>query len=201
MSYSKERLLSFKEMILQNTKEKATKLKNEVLQQRQEELEKIKQQSLIKISSQTEEKIKKIKKDYEYKINKKNLDINKNFLNHRNKLIEQLFEICKNKIKDFSKTQEYEKYIIKKIEKHLKNDNFKDVTVIIRHEDIKFEKEILKIEQVKKVEVDAKISLGGIKIFDEKQKIEIDETFDAALIKITKKFHQTSLLNLKNFNN
>jgi vacuolar-type H+-ATPase subunit E/Vma4 len=166
MSYDKERLLSFKELILNNTKEKAEELKSKTLQDKQEELERITQQSLRTISSQTEEKIKKIQTDYKYEINKKNLDINKNFLSYRNKLIKELIDLCKENIKDFTKTQEYEKYVMKKLEKNLNNSNLNNVIVKIKNEDVKFEKEILKIKCVEKIEVDTQINLGGIKIIE-----------------------------------
>lgn len=199
MSYDKQKLISFKDFVFKKVLEQTKQLKEKILKYEEEEFKKEIEQIKNKNLEELEEKIKNLKSDYKYKISKKSFEIKQEILNKRNSLIEKLIKTCKKNIKDFSKTQEYKDYLIKKIQTSLKNNSCVNILIKIKKEDLKLKEEILKIENVEDFEVDKEIVLGGFKIIDYEKSIEIDETFDTTLKQAIKNFYKTANLNLKNF--
>ena len=199
MSYDEKKLISFKDAIFKKVYEQTEQLKEKILKFEEEEfkkeIEQIKNESLKKL----EEKIKNLKSDYKFKISKKSFEVKQEILRKRNNLVEQLIKMCEKNIKDFSKTKEYKTYLIKKIQTCLEKNSCTNSLIKIKKEDLELKEEILTIQNVKKVEPDRKIVLGGFKIIDFEKYVEVDETFDTALEESIKNFYKTTELNLKNF--
>ena len=199
MSYDKQKLISFKDFVFKKVLEQTKQLKEKILKYEEEEFKKEIEQIKNKNLEELEEKIKNLKSKYKYKTSKKSFEIKQKILNKRNSLIDNLIKMCEEKIEDFSKTKEYETYLIKKIKTSLENNSCSNILVKIKKEDLKLKEKILEIKNVKEVEKDKKIILGGFKIIDYEKSIEIDETFDTTLKEAIKNFYKTANLNLKNF--
>lgn len=199
MSYDEKKLVSFRDAVFKKVFEQKKELKEKILKYEEEEFKKEIEQIKNKNLEKLEEKVKDLKFNYKYKTSKKSFEIKQEVLNKRNELLEKLIKTCEKNIEDFSKTQEYEIYLIKKIKASLENNSCFNVLVKIKKKDLELKEEILAVKDVEKVEEDKKIVLGGFKIIDYEKSIEIDETFDTKLKEAIKNFYKTAQLNLKNF--
>lgn len=199
MSYDEKKLISFKEEILKDIEKKVKISIEEALKKKEKHLEKIKEKISIEEQKKLEEKTIEIKSKYRYEITKKDLEAKKEILVYRNKLIENIIENCEKNLKNFAKTLEYENYIIRKIKKNIKETEKEEIIIKIGEQDLKYENQIKTLYERIDVQLDKKNVLGGFKLIDIKNKIEIDETFETALKAIIKDFYKTNKLNLKNF--
>lgn len=199
MSYDEKKLATFRDLILKNAEEKAKQIENEALVFREKELKNIDKKINVEFVENVNNKIENLKSKYKYKISKQSFENKKEILEQRNNLIENMFEICKKTIKNFTTTKEYEQYLINKISRYFDSNVSYKLTVKISKSDLKLEKEILGISSLVEVKADSSIVLGGFKVVDLKKSIEIDETFDSALEDLSSEFFKTSKLNLKNF--
>lgn len=199
MSYDEKKLISFKEEILKDIEKKVEILIKEALENKEKYLKKVEEEISIEEQKKLKEKEIEIKSKYEYETTKKDLEAKKEILVYRNKLIKDIIKNCEKNLKNFAKTMEYENYIIRKVEKNIKETEKKEVVIKISEQDLKFENQIKALYERIEIQLDKKNVLGGFKLIDIKNKIEIDETFKTALETIIKDFYKTNKLNLKNF--
>ena len=199
MSYEKDKLEYFKKSILKEAEEEAKKLIEEAMMYNSQCIEEHKKKILKKEKETLEKNKNEIKFKYDYKITKKKFEIKKEILKYRNSLKEEIIAVCKKNIKSFTKTNGYREYLIEKIKKNFKKENVEQIIIEIKEEDSEFEDEIKSISDLIEVKKSKEIYLGGFKLIDIKNKIEIDETFDSALIIVMNDFYKTTNLNVKNF--
>lgn len=199
MSYDEKKLIKFKEQIINDAKEKAKILEEESLKFEKEELKKVEEKYNVKALEELEKEIKNLKSEYEYKLSKKSFEIKKAILEKRNSLIEDLFAKCKQIILNFTKTEEYEEYIINKIKKYVEPSLSYKILVKISKADFRLKESIVNISEFLELEEENEIKLGGFKVVDFKKSIEFDETFDCSLENLFEDFFKNSKLNLKNF--
>lgn len=198
MSYDEKKLTSFKEVILKDAEKKAEEIKATIAKFKEEVKEteeKTKKEFLPKI----ENRINNLKSTYKFKLAKKAFEMEKEILSFRNEQLKKMFNLCEENLKYFTRSENYKDYLLKKIEKTLKENNCKEVVIKVKDDDLVFKEQISSIKEIKQVEKDLKIKLGGFILVDSKNSIEIDETFETLLKKVFKDFHKTSELNLKNY--
>lgn len=199
MSYEEKKLNSFKNAIIKEAEKKAQQLIENAFLSKTNNIKKFKEEISKKETKELEKKIEEIKAEYNYKITKKSFEIKKEILEFRNRIKEEILNFCKQNILNFTKTIEYKEYLIEKIKSYIKKENIEKIIIEIKEEDLKFESEIKNISTIVEIEKNKKINLGGFKLIDIKNKIEIDETFDSALENNMKCFYKTTKLNVKNF--
>ena len=132
-------------------------------------------------------------------LNRKEFESKREVLAYRNKLIEDIIENCEKNLTNFSKTLEYETYLLEKVKKTINEEKREKIIIRVREQDLKFETQIKALDERIEIEVDKKNILGGFKLIDIKNSIEVDETFKTALNMVMQDFYKTSKLNLKNF--
>lgn len=174
---------------VQSILEEAENKKDQIIKENDKEIE----EKLYKLEKETE----KIIKNEEHKINSLiKLETNRNMLNLKDKLINEVFYKLKEKLKDFTNTKQYMKklqnLITEGIEKIINiNKEIEEITnlsLIIGLNQIDKEKistnwlESLENKFNTKLELSSPIqTIGGVKISTEDGKITIDSTFEEYL--------------------
>ena len=199
MSYDEKKLISFKETIFKDIEKKAEILIEEALKNKEEYLKKFEEKVLVNEQKELEEKTIELDSKYKHELTKKEFESKREILAYRNKLIEEIIENCERNLNNFSKTLEYETYLLEKVKKTINEEKREKVIIKIREQDLKFEAQIKSLNERIEIEIDKKNILGGFKLIDIKNSVEIDETFKTALNTIMQDFYKTSKLNLKNF--
>lgn len=199
MSYDEKKLISFKETIFRDIEEKAKILVEEALKNKEEYLKRFEEKILVNEQKKLEEKIIELESKYKHELTRKEFESKREVLAYRNKLIEDIIENCEKNLTNFSKTLEYETYLLEKVKKTINEEKREKIIIKIREQDLKFETQIKALDERIEIEVDKKNILGGFKLIDIKNSIEVDETFKTALNMVMQNFYKTSKLNLKNF--
>lgn len=199
MSYDEKKLISFKETIFRDIEEKAKILVEEALKNKEEYLKKFEEKILVNEQKKLEEKIIELESKYKHELTRKEFESKREILAYRNKLIEDIIENCEKNLTNFSKTLEYETYLLEKVKKTINEEKREKIIIRVREQDLKFETQIKALDERIEIEVDKKNILGGFKLIDIKNSIEVDETFKTALNMVMQDFYKTSKLNLKNF--
>lgn len=199
MSYDEKKLISFKETIFKDIEEKAKILVEEALKNKKEYLKRFEEKILVNEQKKLEEKIIELESKYKHELTRKEFESKREVLAYRNKLIEDIIENCEKNLTNFSKTLEYETYLLEKVKKTINEEKREKIIIRVREQDLKFETQIKALDERIEIEVDKKNILGGFKLIDIKNSIEVDETFKTALNMVMQNFYKTSKLNLKNF--
>lgn len=199
MSYDEKKLISFKETIFRDIEEKAKILVEEALKNKEEYLKRFEEKILVNEQKKLEEKIIELESKYKHELTRKEFESKREVLAYRNKLIEDIIENCEKNLTNFSKTLEYETYLLEKVKKTINEEKREKIIIKIREQDLKFETQIKALDERIEIEVDKKNILGGFKLIDIKNSVEVDETFKTALNMVMQDFYKTSKLNLKNF--
>ena len=199
MYYDEEKLSDFKNIVLTDIESKIKNIEEETRKLEEVELKAAREKTLDEIFTYMQKKIKDIKSKYKYSINKEKYEKKIKILQFRKSLTENIKKSCEEKIYNYTKEKEYEKYILENIKKTIEKYSIKNAYVLVRKEDLKIERNILNIENVEKIDSDKYNHLGGFKILDNEKNIEIDETFETALKNEMIKFNETYDLNIKNY--
>ncbi len=198
MSYSKQKLENFRSSVLEDIKIKTENIKHEVYNYEKRELDNAKQQALDEIFPYMQRKIKTLKEKYKHKLTQKKFEAKKYILTFRNGLVKNIIKSCEENVLNFTKSEKYKEYMLNKIKEVLCSQNCIGVEIKLKSEDLAFKEDILKMEGIKEVSVDFYNTLGGFKLVDSKNRIEIDETFETLLYYEVKNFYRNYELKLEN---
>eukprot|EP00826_Nyctotherus_ovalis_P062955 TRINITY_DN9191_c0_g4_i1.p1 TRINITY_DN9191_c0_g4~~TRINITY_DN9191_c0_g4_i1.p1 ORF type:complete len:152 (-),score=6.10 TRINITY_DN9191_c0_g4_i1:93-491(-) len=120
----------------------------------------------------------------------------------REELKQKLFKEVREELISYTKDEGYKESMIKYAQTIAKNLTCEETVLFIKEEDMKF-KEVLQQEFMKilnkpcKIEVSEDIEIGGIRAYNEKLGIVIDETLDSKLEEQDEWFKGNSKLNIK----
>ncbi|MDE5600662.1 MAG: hypothetical protein K2I60_03495, partial [Oscillospiraceae bacterium] len=89
MAYDEQKLLRFKESVLDDADKKIAQMKSDALKYEQTELENVKNQKYDKIFNYMQNKVRHLKWRYSRKITKKSLELKKETLIFRNDLVDK----------------------------------------------------------------------------------------------------------------
>lgn len=198
MAYDEQKLLRFKESVLNDADKKIAQMKSDALKYEQTELENIKNQNYDKIFNYMQNKVRDIKWKYSRKITKKSLELKKETLVFRNELVNKLFKQCEQEIINFINSDKYKEYLLNLVKKSSSDFVCDNAKIKIRKEDLKLKEELLELPGISKVEVDDENQFGGFKLIDEKCNLMLDETIASKLDSERKYFYKTSMLTIIN---
>lgn len=150
-------------------------------------------------AAQTDVKI--LKKDETDRLNEENnaglseLEANetKFLVGHRKDLTEKVFDKALREITEFTQKYEYLLFLKKSIA-NIKNSIGEDATVILRPDDRKYEKDLLKLCEA--VEYDDTIVLGGCRGINRRTKLTADDTVDVRFEQAKQNFYLYSKLSI-----
>ena len=156
MSYDEKKLISFKETIFKDIEKKAEILIEEALKNKEEYLKKFEEKVLVNEQKELEEKTIELDSKYKHELTKKEKKKKREILAYRNKLIEEIIENCERNLNNFSKTLEYETYLLEKVKKTINEEKREKVIIKIREQDLKFEAQIKSLNERIEIEIDKK---------------------------------------------
>lgn len=169
-----EKMLKFKENCIKNANADAYNIENEI----NIKIKKSISDEISKYRVNAEEKLKskidKIEKEYNTKIFELEMEAKKEVLNEKEKLQETLLEEAKRKVKEFTNTLEYEKYLIRNLEKYKINKN--DIIGLTKKDIQNNRLRIIeKLPSIQLKEIEDKY-IGGFTLESIENKIYIDNT-------------------------
>ena len=181
--YSSERTSSFLKAIDKYAKEQHSKIIKEVQEIEKKELEKAEIEIMDDVRNMAQREHLKMKNKITIEISHKELDERKKLAKKRQRIVKEIFDLCKDKLIEYSKSSKYPEYLCKcayKISSVLKDD---DVILYVKEEDLKY-CDLIKNSFVGscKVEPTDDIEIGGIKGLSHKRKLIADETLDSNLL-------------------
>lgn len=189
MPNDKEKLARFEKAIFAEVNEKTSTILAEVEAQQNEALEKAEEEAKAEAEKQCKEELKEIESQYAQAITKEKLYAKQEVLLKRKELIESLFEKAGEKLKAFSESGEYEKYL----SAVLQRADLSKAKILARETDCPL---IQKLAPGCEVEPDPQNLLGGIVIVSPADNIYIDETFSYKLNAKKEDFYSDSSIEL-----
>lgn len=182
--YSNEKTSSFLKAIDKYAKEQHSKIIKEVQEIEKKELEKAEIEIMDDVRNMAQREHLKMKNKITIEISHKELDERKKLAKKRQRIVKEIFDLCKDKLIEYSKSSKYPEYLCKcayKISSALKDND--DVTLYVKEEDLKY-CDLIKNSFVGncKIECANDIEIGGIKGLSCKRKLIADETLDSNLL-------------------
>lgn len=156
-------------------------IKMEVEAQRQEEIGEYKEELQSDINAYTEKELNELRLAAATQESQAKLKIKRDLLLVRSELVEQLFNEVRNDLLKFRNGKEYPEFLAKKLAKIASMTQLEDGYIEVREKDAEIIKDCLKEMKAVCEVKSAAIELGGIRFHSDKNKIEMDETLDAAL--------------------
>jgi V/A-type H+-transporting ATPase subunit E len=190
MSYNKNKLAAFEQAILAESNEKIDAIDQEIRDYEQTELAKAKDDEYNKMYEYMQRQIHEIENRYKQSLTKYELDSRRSLLLFRNELSEQVFESVREKLRAYTKTEEYGKHLILELTNAVKEFPYDDVTVLLQADDMKFQIEIHQVLPDVVIKEDPKNHLGGFILLYEEKGVLADMTYESALQEKKKDFYQ-----------
>lgn len=196
-----EKLNLFSKHVFEDIKETQEEKLRKIEKHNKEQMEKHKKRIEKEKQEYAEEKIKRIKEKNDKKISRKKGQIKRDIMLRRNELFNEFINEIKNKVIEFTNSDEYKNYLKNSLDKGLGQlDNKNNIQVKISQKDVHY-KEYIKefankngFENVSIVEIEEEI-IGGVILVDKKENIILDislsEKFDENREYIGKLFYET----------
>lgn len=194
-----EKINTFTSLVLKDAEEKRDKLLENVEKEYTERLDAKETELLQSAYESIQQNIHDAQKDANARVLHAELDSKKKLILRREEIISEVMAAVKNKIVEFTKSSEYEKWLLSKIEKALFEVGKGNKTVYISSDDIKLKEKIEQLPDTGKITVEAaaeKDFIGGAKILNNDRKLSVDYSFKEMLSEEKQKFLQSSGLAL-----
>lgn len=194
-----EKLNNFTSLVLDEASKKRDKLLQSVENAQKERLAEKEDEFLNDAYKEIQKAVSDAKKKSNERVLHEELDAKKQILLTREKIIDEIMADAREELLKFSKSDEYEAWLIGKIEKALFEVGKGSKTVYIHSEDLKYKDKIEGIDDDGKITVEASDErdfLGGVKIFNTDRKVAVDYSFKELLSEQKEVFLQGSGLTL-----
>lgn len=194
-----EKINTFTSLVLKDAEEKRKKLLENVQKEYTERIDAKETELLQEAYENIQQNLHDAQKDANARVLHAELDAKKKLILRREEIISEVMKAAKEKVVEFTKTDEYEKWLISKIEKALFEVGKGNKTVYISSDDIRLKEKIENIADTGKITVEAaseKDFIGGAKIINNDRKISVDYSFKEMLSEEKQKFLQSSGLAL-----
>lgn len=192
MAYDQKKLERFQKTIMDEADEQIDKIEKETSEYEKTELDKARQLEYDKIFATMQQRVRDIQWKYKRELTHKHLESIRRCLNLRNNLVEQLFGECEQKLKEFSSSDEYVEFLVKKANEAASGFDCDSAEFLLREQDIKYFEDLSKITGIKKYSADKTNSLGGFKIVNKKAGLLLDLTIEDKLKAERRRFYETS---------
>lgn len=199
MSLNHDKLMAFEEAIQKETEEKIAQMEQDVKAYEESELNRVRDDAYNQMFTYMQNEVHNIQNRYRQSVTKYELEAKRNVLLFRNELAQNVFDKAEEKLISFAKSEEYRPYLLKQIEKNLKEFPCEDgVIICLRKEDLSYGEEIQKAIPCKaEIKADRKNHLGGFILINEAKGVLEDRTFAAALKEQHRYFYETCGLSIQ----
>lgn len=180
---NQEKAYTFLDAIDKYAFEQREKIKNDAKAVKEQEIEKAETEVLNDIYNMIQDKMAKMKAEIIGQISKKEMACKNSLLKNREQISKEVFNGVKDKIVEFTQTEEYIKLLEKLAQNMAKVLTNSGTKLYINPADIKFSPILEKAFEGKGclIETDESIKLGGIRGYNAKMGVVIDETLDSKL--------------------
>lgn len=188
---------SFLKAIDKYAKEQRREIQSKAKEFKKKELHKAEAEVLRDSYFLIQREMAQMRKSIDSEVSKIEVESKRKLLQRRSDIAESVFKQARNKLLDFTKTEEYIKTLKKKVSLIATVLNEQDVILYVKKEDLKFEKELIEaFNKPCKVIVSDEVKIGGVLGYSAKQGLIIDETLDAKLENQRCWFSKNSQLNI-----
>lgn len=192
---ARKNLAQFIEAINRDANGECEKIKNEALRYKEEKIKATKKKLAEEAKSRTDGEIDRLQSSYNKDLARVESKLKSELIQKRNSIEEDVFRRVEEKLLQFTRTEEYEAFLIKSAEKICNAFSGKGITLYLKKDDMKFSPSLMKIsDKILDVKEDESILLGGIRASDEKY--EADDTLELRLENQREYFREISHLSI-----
>lgn len=182
MSVPEKKLDKFESAVLKDAEEQRSKILEEIEEYRKSELEKAEEEILHEAYIMIQNEIASIKNKHSRKISLTELEGRRNLLKLREELTSKVFDEAASKIINFSKTDDYKKYMCDLVKKCCAAMPEGNVVIEIKKDDLPLGNSLIAACGRNATVVEkADIALGGLLVSNPEKGIVVDETLDLML--------------------
>ncbi len=200
MDNLKEKLNTFTSLVLDDAGTKRDELMEKV-QEKHDTLVNAKETEFLEEAYESiQHSISDAKKAANEKVLHVELEAKKKLLLTRENIIKEVMDGAKEKLKAYTHTEEYGKWLLDKVEKALFEVGKGSKVVYISSDDLRFKEQIEKFSdgeaQVSVEAANEKDFIGGVKVFNPERRVSVDYSFKEMLAEEKKEFLQNSGLTI-----
>ncbi len=200
MDNLKEKLNTFTSLVLDDAGTKRDELMEKV-QEKHDTLVNAKETEFLEEAYESiQHSISDAKKAANEKVLHVELEAKKKLLLTRENIINEVMDGAKEKLKAYTHTEEYGKWLLDKVEKSLFEVGKGSKIVYISSDDLRFKEQIEKFSddeaQVSVEAANEKDFIGGVKVFNPTRRVSVDYSFKELLAEEKKEFLQNSGLTI-----
>lgn len=182
MSQPEKKLDKFSSAVLKDAEEQRSKILEEIEEYRKSQMEKAEEEILHEAYVMIQNEIAAIKNKQSRKISLTELEGRRKLLLLREELSDKVFEEAASQILNFTKTDEYKKYLCDVVKKCCEEIPEGDVLIEVKKDDLALSEMLVAASgHNAKVEANAKIVLGGALVSNPARGVVVDETLDLKL--------------------
>ncbi len=191
-----EKFLKFKNAVFREVDAKTEQIRREADEKKEQIIHKFTEQLNQNASEEIHTKTEQIRQKFSQETAKCSLDAKRDLLAKRSELTQKLFDETAKKLSDFSKTAEYEKLLLKKIESFSASVSISHPELLVGTSDFKNQAAIKKaFGRDCTIICDDAITLGGFIVRDTEKGLFYDETFAQKLADQKSYFIEHSIFN------
>lgn len=194
-----EKLNTFTSLVMRDAEEKREKLMKRVEKEYSERLDERENELLENAYENIQENIQTAKREANERVLHAQMDSKKQLILRREEIIDEVMKTVRAKLVEFTESDEYEAWLISKIEKALFEVGKGSKIIYISPEDIKLKEKIEQIPDMSKISVEASSErdfLGGAKVLNTDRRVSADYSFKEMLFEQKQTFLQSSGLSL-----
>lgn len=196
MAYDAQKLSVFEKAVEQETGKKIEEIDAEIEAYKKQEYEKVREMQYNKMYTYMQEQVRAIKAKHKREVTQHDLACKRELLEYRNSLVEQVFADAKEQLRQFTNSDSYENYLVRKLLAVAKDFPCEGAVIRVSKEDLKFEDVLKKTVHGVTVEADPKNHLGGFTIVNLEKRVLEDETFESLLEDERQAFYERCTLKI-----
>jgi V/A-type H+/Na+-transporting ATPase subunit E len=182
MSVPEKKLDKFSSAVLKDAEEQRSKILEEIEEYRKSQMEKAEEEILHEAYVMIQNEIASIKNTHSRKISLSELDGRRSLLALREELTGKVFEEAASRIADFTRTEEYKKYMCDTVKKCCGEIPEGSIVIHVKKDDLALSDALAAASgRESKVAESVNITLGGVLVSCSSKGIVVDETLDLKL--------------------
>lgn len=186
----------FKDEITRVSELEASEIEHEIEDIRDRSIQNMELEAQHEAGIEREQVLREMMSDHLITLSKTHEEVNRKLMGLRKELSDNIFQEAVEKIKAFTRCDEYKDYLLEKAEEMAKG-NFGHVTLLVSKKDEALLPELCHAYGDAQGEVDIEILIGGLRMECYEKGIVVDETFDTGIEEQSAWFYTNSGLFIK----
>jgi V/A-type H+-transporting ATPase subunit E len=196
------KLNKFSALVMEDAEKKRDALVEQIRKEKQDQLEEKENEFLSQAYEEIQKNITQVKKEDNERILHMELESKKRLLLKRENIISDVFDAVSAKINHFMEEEQYEAWLMNKIEKAFTEVGEGSKVIYLTKRDLRFQEDILKHFSQEQDEISIEATeerdfIGGVKVFNAGRRISVDYSLKELLAQQKNTFLQTSGLTIE----